>query len=121
MNGAQFRDAVGVVVRSVPIGRVTTYGRIADAVGAPGRARQVGFALAQGAGDDVPAHRVVNRDGELTGGWSFGHPDVMRQMLKEEGVAFDAEGRVILSRFVWEPTESPDLMASLHQLGTGCP
>jgi methylated-DNA-protein-cysteine methyltransferase-like protein len=101
-----FRQAVLSAVSQIPMGKVTTYGRIAEAIGHPRRARHVGMALS-GASDvgDYPCHRVVNRDGDLSGGWSFGHPDVMRQMLEEEDVPFIGEHRVDLDACLWEPPE----------------
>lgn len=103
-----FRQAVLEMVRRIPEGRVTTYGRIAAAIGHPRRARHVGLALA-GASDagDYPCHRVVNREGFLSGGWSFGRPDAMRQMLREEGVPFIGEHTVDLDACLWEPPEPP--------------
>jgi methylated-DNA-protein-cysteine methyltransferase-like protein len=96
---------VYAVVRRVPPGRVTTYGAIAWALGMPRGARQVGWALAAlPQGHDVPAHRVVNRVGALSGGWAFGAPEVQRLRLEEEGVRFRADGRVRLERYLWEPT-----------------
>ncbi len=100
----RFVDRVHDVVRQIPYGRVTTYGRIAHAVGAPRSARMVGWAM-HNSPDDVSeiAHRVVNRIGELTGGWSWGHPDVMKALLEEEGITFVDEYQVDLSKHVWEP------------------
>jgi methylated-DNA-protein-cysteine methyltransferase-like protein len=85
---------------------VTTYGAIARAIGSPRSARIVGWAMAT-CPDDVSdvAHRVVNREGELSGGWAWGHPDIMRGLLEEEGVAFIGEYRVDLARHFWEPDE----------------
>jgi methylated-DNA-protein-cysteine methyltransferase related protein len=90
----------------VPPGHVTTYGAIAWALGMPHGARQVGWALAALSDQhehDVPAHRVVNRVGALSGGWAFGAPEVQRLRLEDEGVRFDADGRVRLERFFWDP------------------
>lgn len=100
----RFVDRVHDVVRRVPSGRVTTYGRIARALGAPRSARMVGWALHH-CPDDVGelAHRVVNRNGELTGGWSWGHPDVMRALLQEEGITFVDDYQVDLAKHVWDP------------------
>ncbi|MDQ4045567.1 MAG: MGMT family protein [Chloroflexota bacterium] len=108
-----FRRAVLEVVSRIPPGRVTTYGRISRSLGFPRRARHVGMALAQSSEiGEFPCHRVVNRDGELSGGWAFGHPVVMRQLLEEEGVPFLAETRVDLDTCLWEP---PDLSELLRQ------
>jgi len=100
------------VVRAVPAGRVTTYGAVARALGAAGRAREVGWALAALRGDDhdVPAHRVVNARGALSGGWAFGAPEVQRALLEAEGVAFDDRACVRLDRHLWQPGV-PDLRA----------
>jgi methylated-DNA-protein-cysteine methyltransferase-like protein len=101
-----FRQAVLAVVGRIPRGKVTTYGRIAEAIGHPRRARHVGMALARsGEAEDYPCHRVVNRDGYLSGGWAFGHPEVMRQLLEEEEVTFVAPLRVDLSTCLWEPAQ----------------
>jgi methylated-DNA-protein-cysteine methyltransferase-like protein len=101
---SEFIENVYAIVLRIPYGRVTTYGRIAHAVGAPRSARMVGWAM-HNCPDDVSenAHRVINRNGELTGGWSFGHPSVMRALLEDEGVTFIGEYQVDLARHVWEP------------------
>lgn len=89
------------VVRSVPTGRVASYGQIAAIVGRC-TPRSVGFAMASiPAGSDVPWHRIINGKGEIsfpTG--SEGH-EVQRALLEAEGVAFDERGRVDLKRFGW--------------------
>lgn len=107
-----YTERVFATVARIPLGRVTTYGRIARSLGDPRGARLVGWAL-MGAADsaDLPAHRVVNRNGELTGGWYFGHPDIMRARLVTEGIPFKADYFVDLDRCVWDPWEDdPDLM-----------
>jgi len=83
---------------------VTTYGTIAAVLGERRAARMVGWAM-HGCPEDVSrvAHRVVNRYGELSGGWAWGHPDIMKQLLLEEGVTFIAEYRVDLERHFWLP------------------
>lgn len=97
---------VYALVRQVPAGRVTTYGSIARVLGHPTGARQVGWALAAlHGGHDVPAQRVVNARGELSGGWAFGGAEVQRALLEKEGVTFDEHGRVHLNRHLWEPTD----------------
>lgn len=104
----RFVNLVYETVLKIPPGRVTTYGRIARAVGTPRSARMVGWVL-HNAREDVSevAHRVVNREGELTGGWAWGHPAVMRGLLEDEGVTFVDEFRVDLERHLWEP-DLPD-------------
>ena len=85
---------------------MTTYGRVARAIGDVRGARMVGWALMK-APPELPCQRVVNRNGELTGGWHFGHPDVMRSLLLAEGIPFAEEYRVDLPRCVWDPGDDP--------------
>jgi methylated-DNA-protein-cysteine methyltransferase related protein len=105
--GSTFYADVYRLVRAVPRGRVTTYGALARALGMPHGARQVGWALAalrgRYASTRVPAHRVVNAHGALSGGWAFGTPEVQRALLERDGVRFDASGRVPLDRYLWQP------------------
>lgn len=91
------------VVRRVPLGRVTTYGAIARCIGIGGSARMIGYAL-NAVGDDmsIPCHRVVNRNGELTGKRHFATPHLMRELLESEGVVFDGEA-VDMAACFWEP------------------
>jgi len=93
------------VVRRIPRGRVASYGQVALLAGLPGRARQVGYAMAALDDDaDVPWHRVVNARGEISpraGGTTFER--IQRMLLEEEGVLFDDRGRIDLDRFRWEP------------------
>jgi methylated-DNA-protein-cysteine methyltransferase-like protein len=101
---ATLHDRIFDVVARIPRGRVTTYGWIARAIGAPRSARIVGWALHAGVRrKEVPCHRVINRDGELSGAWAWGDPTIMRRLLEDEGVEFDERGRVNLRRFGWEP------------------
>ncbi|MFN3393523.1 MAG: MGMT family protein [Candidatus Thermochlorobacter sp.] len=91
-----FYTKVYDLVRRVPRGKVTTYGAIAEALGTKCSARLVGYALCAAVGSDVPAHRVVNRFGALTGKHHFGHPDLMKQLLLDEGVTFNDDDTVNL-------------------------
>lgn len=98
------RARVYALVRACPPGRVTTYGWIASAIGLPGHARLVGWIMnGTPAESRVPAQRVVNSQGVLTGAWAFGHPDTMAGLLRAEGVAFDAKGRVVMKAHAWDP------------------
>jgi methylated-DNA-protein-cysteine methyltransferase-like protein len=107
---ADFAERVYAVVARIPPGRVTTYGRIARALGSPRSARMVGWALARSPSTlNLPAQRVVNRQGVLTGALHFGHPDAMRDLLLEEGVTFVDEITVDLVTHLWDPAEDPDL------------
>lgn len=108
-NLSRARAQVYALVQACPPGRVTTYGTLATAVGLPGHARFVGWVMnGTPAEAGVPAQRVVNREGVLTGAWAFGHPDTMRQMLEAEGVAFDAKGRVAIKKHLWDPLSDLD-------------
>ena len=99
---AGFADRVYELVRRVPRGRVISYGAGARALGEPGKAREVGWALHR-CPPDVPAHRVVNREGRLSGGWAFGAPEVQRLRLEAEGVRFGEPERCDLDRYGWAP------------------
>ena len=90
------------IVRRIPRGRVATYGQIAAIAGMPRHARQVGYALhALPAEAKLPWHRVINARGEISPRtWSENHL-LQRLLLEDEGVEFDASGRVSLARFGW--------------------
>src|SRR5215813_11965773 len=81
---------VFALVRACPVGRVTTYGWLAKAVGYPRGARMVGWIMNESPAG-VPAQRVINSKGELTGSWAFGSPGLMRQLLESEGIVFSAD------------------------------
>ena len=111
-----FHEQVFAVVARIPVGRVTTYGWIARALGVPRSARIVGWALHSGVGrHGVPCHRVLNRGGELSGAWAWGDPQIMHNLLAEEGITFDDKGRVDLRRYGWEPDEEEALAAYNEQ------
>ncbi len=104
VDESTFAERVFEIVRQIPVGRVTTYGDIALALGDPRGARQVGWAIAGSPpGLDLPFHRVVNREGFLSGGWAFGHPEIMKQRLVAEGVPFRDEYTVDIARCRWVP------------------
>jgi methylated-DNA-protein-cysteine methyltransferase-like protein len=103
-GAAALAAQVYALVRACPRGRVTTYGWLGAAVGYPRGARMVGWIMNRMPhGADVPAHRVINSKGELTGSWAFGQKGRMRRLLEEEGVAFGADERVDLKRYGWDP------------------
>lgn len=105
MKGDNFFERVYGLVRQIPEGRVTSYGAIARALGAGGSSRMVGYAMraAGGTYPPVPAHRVVNRAGLLTGKRAFGGPTVMEQLLANEGVAVVDDKVVDFERVFWDP------------------
>src|SRR5437660_4317779 len=93
---------VFALVKACPAGRVTTYGWIGKALGYPRGARMIGWIMNESA-QGVPAQRVINSKGELSGSWAFGSPDLMRQLLENEGIIFSNDGRVDLKRYGWDP------------------
>jgi methylated-DNA-protein-cysteine methyltransferase-like protein len=100
--GADSYKRIYAVVKKVPRGQVATYGQIAAIAGIPRHARQVGYALhALPAEAKLPWHRVINARGEISPRtWSENHL-LQRILLEDEGVEFDASGRVSLIRFGW--------------------
>jgi methylated-DNA-protein-cysteine methyltransferase related protein len=93
------------VVRQIPKGRVTSYGAIAAYLGTRLSARMVGWAMnaAHTAKPKVPAQRVVNRNGMLTGKHHFATPTLMEELLKKEGVTVKEEKVVDLEKRFWDP------------------
>ena len=107
-NDVDFRERVYNVVKLIPTGSVTNYGSISRAIGAPRGARLVGQLLKFAPSElDLPAHRVVNRKGVLTGAHHFGPPDEMRRRLEEEGITFVDEITVDMQKHYWDPSEDP--------------
>jgi methylated-DNA-protein-cysteine methyltransferase-like protein len=106
MKSYYFQD-VYEVTRSVPFGRVTTYGAIADYLGL-GSARMVGWALNKSfsTGIDVPAHRVVNRKGELSGRNHFYTPYLMQELLEKEGIKVEDNRVLQFKKLFWHPGET---------------
>ncbi|MBL7978562.1 MAG: MGMT family protein [Bacteroidetes Order II. Incertae sedis bacterium] len=113
MPTSDFYERVYAVARQVPFGNVTTYGHIARYLGTGQSARAVGWALNQ-CPPDVPAHRVVNRFGGLSGALHFGGPFVMEDRLRSEGIHFTAEGLVLMARHLWDPTMHLDPPTLTH-------
>ena len=100
---ADFYKKVGVVVGMIPAGKVATYGQIAELIGLPGYSRHVGHALATGLKDEkgspVPAHRVINSQGILSGAAT-----TQQDRLEAEGVVFKGWRKVELNEYLWQPT-----------------
>ena len=101
-----FFENVFAVVRLIPYGRVTSYGAIAGYLGSRGSARMVGWAMnaAHSAVNDIPAHRVVNRNGLLTGKNHFGSPLIMQQLLESEGIEVAHDQVTRFEQLFWDPT-----------------
>lgn len=100
-----FFDRVYEVVRRVPYGRVTSYGAIAGYLGTRMSSRMVGWAMNQchTHPHNVPAHRVVNRLGLLTGKHHFGGPQVMEDLLRSEGIPVENDRIVDFEKYFWDP------------------
>jgi methylated-DNA-protein-cysteine methyltransferase-like protein len=98
---------VYAVVRRIPRGRVATYGQVAALAGLRGHARQVGYALHALGVTTVPWHRVINSRGEVSPRSAPGWDEIQRELLEDEGVYFDARGRVDLASKVWRPRNAP--------------
>lgn len=105
-----FFEDVYEVVRQVPPGRVTTYGAVASFLGLKSSARMVGWALNHAiAASDVPAHRVVNRKGLLTGKYHFSDSGQMEALLQAEGVAVESDVVVDFEEKFWDPSQALQL------------
>ena len=101
-----FFQSVYEVVRLIPLGRVTSYGAIAKYLGSARSARMVGWAMnASHTLSDVPAHRVVNRIGLLTGKQHFENPNEMQIRLQEEGVSVIEDQVQDFASVFWDPCE----------------
>lgn len=101
MHELHYQELVCAVARAIPAGRVTTYGAIAQFL-ALGSARMVGWALHQNR-CHAPAHRVVNRKGELSGRIHFHTPTMMEELLRAEGVEVVQQQVVHFSTLFWDP------------------
>lgn len=99
-----FFDKVYKVARLIPYGRVTSYGAIAKYLGAAKSARMVGYAMNGSTGKDVPAHRVVNRKGLLTGKHHFDGTNLMQQLLESEGIQVIENQIQDLETVYWDPS-----------------
>jgi methylated-DNA-protein-cysteine methyltransferase-like protein len=99
-----FFDRVYKVVARIPCGKVTTYGAIAEYCGIKSAARTVGWALNAAKASPLPCHRVLNRNGALTGKFHFGDFHLMEDLLKSEGIEFKENGCADLSKHFWHPS-----------------
>ncbi len=107
MSRPAYLDEVYEILALVPEGRVTTYGHIAQAIGSKKSARIVGWAMNRVHTLDasLPAHRVVNRNGVLTGKHHFGDPDRMQKLLEKEGIRVKNDQVMNFQKILWIPLE----------------
>ncbi|WP_291399542.1 MGMT family protein [Daejeonella sp.] len=111
MEELGFYDQVYQVVRLIPSGRVSSYGAIASYLGSRGSARMVGYAMnaAHSVFPPVPAQRVVNRNGLLTGKFHFGSENLMQQLLENEGIRVENDKIVDFKNIFWDPSIELDM------------
>ena len=104
MSNDNFFERVYAVARQIPYGKVTSYGAIAKSLGTARSARMVGWAMnASHSLEDVPAHRVVNRKGLLTGKLHFDGTNLMQQLLENEGIVVIDNQIVDFEKHFWQP------------------
>lgn len=105
MEAQSFYEQVYEIVKLIPRGRVTSYGAIARSLGAASSSRMVGYAMnhAHGMVPPVPAHRVVNHKGLLTGKFHFSPPGLMQQLLEKEGVPVVKDQIKNFKLHFWDP------------------
>ena len=106
-----FFEKVYAVVELIPHGRVTSYGAIARYLGTGGSSRMVGWAMnaSHQMLQHIPAHRVVNRNGLLTGKQHFGGQDTMKQLLESEGITVVDDQVINFSDVFWDPSKELEL------------
>ena len=107
MEEITFFQKVFEVVKLIPAGKVTSYGAIARYLGSGGSSRMVGWAMNSSHHNlqNIPAHRVVNRNGLLTGKHHFGGPDIMKQLLESEGVVLNGDQILNFDSVFWDPSK----------------
>jgi methylated-DNA-protein-cysteine methyltransferase-like protein len=108
---SDFFNQVYEVAKLIPPGRVTSYGAIAKYLGSPGAARMVGWAMnaCSSHSEFVPAHRIVNRNGLLTGKAHFDNPNAMQELLEAEGLQLDGEQILDFKEKFWDPMKELNL------------
>lgn len=106
-NNEGFFNKVYDVACQIPFGRVTSYGAIAKYLGSPQSSRMVGWAMNDShyQKEYIPAHRVVNRNGLLTGKKHFGNTNTMKQLLENEGVKIEDDKIVDFRKYFWDPAK----------------
>ncbi|MFC2111115.1 MGMT family protein [Bacteroidota bacterium] len=105
MDDISFFEKVYQVAKQIPKGNVTSYGAIANYIGTKGSARMVGWAMNKSFSsiENIPAHRVVNRNGMLTGKNHFSTPDLMEQLLESEGIEIVDDKIINFNSHFWDP------------------
>jgi len=104
-DNSNFFEKVYAIARQIPAGRITSYGAIAKCIGSPQSARMVGWAMnASHNRSDVPAHRVVNRKGLLTGKHHFEGTNLMQQLLENEGIVVIENQIQNFEEIFWDPS-----------------
>ncbi len=103
-SSRDYFEEVYEVVRLVPQGRVTTYGAIARYLSLRAGARMVGWAMNASHGSNIPAHRVINSAGVLSGKHFFGGPTIMQQLLEDEGVRVENDRVTDFKTLFWDPS-----------------
>ncbi len=105
-NGDNFFEKVYEVARKIPYGKVTSYGAIATYLGAAKSARMVGWAMNACRGNStVPAHRVVNKQGVITGKHHFSGINLMQQLLENEGIVIENDKIINFESVFWNPSK----------------
>jgi len=107
-----FFSLVFEVVKLIPKGKVTSYGAIAKYLGTPKSARMVGYAMnaSHQSKDKIPAHRVLNRNGLLTGRFHFNPPELMQELLEKENIKIENHQVQDFEKVFWNPSEELDLL-----------
>ena len=107
LNNLDFFKRVYIVVKNIPFGKVTSYGAIANYLGSPQSSRVVGWAMNNShSNNDIPAHRVVNRKGMLTGKHHFPGSNLMQELLENEGIKVENNVIVDFENYFWDPSEN---------------
>ncbi len=109
MDIEEFREMVYTIVRMIPIGRATSYGAIAKAIGYPNHSRLVGKIMGGSSLQDVPAHRVVNSQGQLSGRDSFTTAETMQKLLEAEGISVINNRIKSWNTIFWNPLDEINL------------
>ena len=110
LNKLDFFQRVYIVVKKIPFGKVTSYGAIANYLGSPQSSRVVGWAMNNShSNNDIPAHRVVNRKGMLTGKHHFPGSNLMEELLQNEGIKIKNNIIVDFENLFWDPSKNLSL------------